>query len=532
MDLSPRTALRLLWQVAPVVIKTAVLNVLRLSQNAGKQSLRTEVVVAIIRALIGIPSTIGKSQTFGNRDPGIKGPVWISKVKIPAPSETDTVDAVIRAVRELDHYSDGSGYAFNFLKAADIEAEWTGPRGNVAKDAPRLDITEEAQYQRLIEESPSETTVLYFHGGGYICMDPASHRLTTRALAKQTGGRVLTVRYRLAPQNPFPTGLLDALHAYLYLIAPPPGAFHTAVKPEHIVFAGDSAGGGLSTSLLLLLLQLQRSPSSTPTSRLRYNTTSIPYDASILPAGIALNSPYLDVTHSLPSIHTNARFDYLFVPPAKTLLASGDTKTTSNQLTTPHEAFFQPIADSIWPASPPRVDLYAPYASLVVHPLVSPVTSTTEHWEGSPPVWMCMGEEMLLDAGAILARTISRAVPSVVQFLAWEGMPHVFCAVFPVSVAGKECMREMGRFVVDVTLGSERGGGSGQGGRRLESGAWWYDPVNDADQQGRREVSFEELVEVGDEEVQDLLRQARARAMQREVEAVKAWEARGGKARL
>ena len=47
----------------------------------------------------------------------------------------------------------------------------------------------------------------------------------------------MPARYRLAPQFPFPCGLLDCLAAYLYLL--------TVQHPSEIVLAGDSAGGGM-----------------------------------------------------------------------------------------------------------------------------------------------------------------------------------------------------------------------------------------------------------------------------------------------
>lgn len=46
--------------------------------------------------------------------------------------------------------------------------------------------------------------------------------------------------YRLAPQFPFPCGLHDCLAAYLFLLK--------EHKPEEIIFAGDSAGGGMALS--------------------------------------------------------------------------------------------------------------------------------------------------------------------------------------------------------------------------------------------------------------------------------------------
>lgn len=47
----------------------------------------------------------------------------------------------------------------------------------------------------------------------------------------------MPARYRLAPQFPFPCGLLDCLAAYLYLLI--------SQEPSEIVLAGDSAGGGM-----------------------------------------------------------------------------------------------------------------------------------------------------------------------------------------------------------------------------------------------------------------------------------------------
>ena len=60
-----------------------------------------------------------------------------------------------------------------------------------------------------------------------------------------------------APQYPFPCAIQDILAAYLYLTHPPPDAPHKPVKPEHIVIAGDSAGGGLVLALLQILRDVE-----------------------------------------------------------------------------------------------------------------------------------------------------------------------------------------------------------------------------------------------------------------------------------
>jgi hypothetical protein len=69
----------------------------------------------------------------------------------------------------------------------------------------------------------------------------------------------------------------------LFFIRPTPGASHRPVKPAHIILAGDSAGGGITLALLQVL-----------------RDTGLP-----LPAGGILVSPWCDLTHSFPSIHTN-----------------------------------------------------------------------------------------------------------------------------------------------------------------------------------------------------------------------------------
>lgn len=91
------------------------------------------------------------------------------------------------------------------------------------------------------------------------------------------------INYRLSPQYPFPCAIQDALAAYLYLIRPPPGAKHKPVKPQHIVIMGDSAGGGLSLAALQVI-----------------RDSGLPQCA-----GGVLISPWCDLSHSFPSIHTN-----------------------------------------------------------------------------------------------------------------------------------------------------------------------------------------------------------------------------------
>jgi len=91
----------------------------------------------------------------------------------------------------------------------------------------------------------SGPVVLYLHGGGYCIGSPASHRPMLTHLADATGGRILTVDYRLAPEHPYPAALDDAVAAYRHVTA--------EHDPSRVVVAGDSAGGGLTVATLLAL---------------------------------------------------------------------------------------------------------------------------------------------------------------------------------------------------------------------------------------------------------------------------------------
>jgi monoterpene epsilon-lactone hydrolase len=122
----------------------------------------------------------------------------------------------------------------------------------------------------------TKSVLLYLHGGGYFGCSPESHRPITVGFALE-GFRVFAADYRLAPENPFPAAIDDAVAAYR-------GLLHAANLPGQVVIGGDSAGGGLALSLLLALR-----------------------DAGIpLPAGAAVFSPWTDLAATGESIRTNA----------------------------------------------------------------------------------------------------------------------------------------------------------------------------------------------------------------------------------
>ncbi|MFT5000027.1 MAG: monoterpene epsilon-lactone hydrolase [Paracoccaceae bacterium] len=134
--------------------------------------------------------------------------------------------------------------------------------------------------------------ILFLHGGAYVFGAPASHKAMLARLSEQTGMRAILPAYRLAPENPFPAAIEDALAAYQALIA-------RGYAPENIVLGGDSAGGGLMLALLHVICQ-----------------ENLPR-----PGAVFAMSPWTDLTLSGPSIVSNAAVDPVL--PADRISESG-----------------------------------------------------------------------------------------------------------------------------------------------------------------------------------------------------------------
>ena len=86
--------------------------------------------------------------------------------------------------------------------------------------------------------------VLYFHGGVYVLGDAFAAAELAAQVGRRTAAKVISVDYRLAPEHPYPAAVDDALAAYEALL-------HSGVRPSDIVFAGESAGGGLAAAALV-----------------------------------------------------------------------------------------------------------------------------------------------------------------------------------------------------------------------------------------------------------------------------------------
>jgi acetyl esterase len=86
--------------------------------------------------------------------------------------------------------------------------------------------------------------LLYCHGGGFVVGGIDTHDSLCRQLALRSGGAVLSLDYRLAPEHRFPAAQDDTWAALRWLYGE--GAARLGLDPGRLAVGGDSAGGTLA----------------------------------------------------------------------------------------------------------------------------------------------------------------------------------------------------------------------------------------------------------------------------------------------
>jgi len=138
-----------------------------------------------------------------------------------------------------------------------------------------------------------EATILYLHGGGYALGSPQAYLGFTGVLSDVSQTRILSVDYRLAPEDPHPAAVQDAVSAYRWLL-------QQGILAESIIIGGDSAGGGLTFATLLKLKELGEK----------------------LPAAAFAISPWVDLAVTGETVITKADVDPMITEPSLYYMAS------------------------------------------------------------------------------------------------------------------------------------------------------------------------------------------------------------------
>ncbi len=172
-----------------------------------------------------------------------------------------------------------AGWAERRVRIEDVGAAWP-----VADDL-RLEpanIDGMPGESSLAPESDPSRVLLYLHGGGFCAGSVLSHRRLVTEAGRAAGMRTLAIDYRLAPEDPFPAALEDALTAWRWLR-------REGFPADRIVVGGDSAGGNLTIGLC---------------NRLRAADEAQPACAWLI-------SPWTDLTMSGASMAAKAAIDPL-----------------------------------------------------------------------------------------------------------------------------------------------------------------------------------------------------------------------------
>jgi len=227
-------------------------------------------------------------------------------------------------------------------------------------------------------ESPNRV-ILYLHGGAFFMGSPASYRNRVMRLSYRCHAEVFVPDYRLAPEHPFPAAFDDAFAAWRFV---------TDLRPGVPIFvAGDSAGGGLSLSLLVKIRD----------------------SGAVMPNGSFQLSPWTDLTVSGSSVDGNRGKDLWFTRKHLEMWAS----------------YYVGHGDG-----------RSPYVSSVFADL-----------SGLPPLLLLVGEDELLLDDALRVKDAATSVGTDVRVLIGKGMQHDWPLTLPWLDESRQAWNAIQRFV-------------------------------------------------------------------------------------
>jgi len=233
----------------------------------------------------------------------------------------------------------------------------------------------------IVPGSDCSRVLMFFHGGGYCSGSILSHRRLVTEAGRAAGVRTLAIAYRLAPEHPFPAAYDDALATWRFLR-------RQNIPSAHIAIGGDSAGAGLTLSLIGRLRDAQEE----------------------LPGCAWLISPWTDLTMSGLTLDAKEAVDPLI-----------------------HKQYLNELADAYLP---PGMDRKGPR--------VSPLHADLR---GFPPVLIQVGSAETLLADATRFAAVAGAADVRVTLEIWPHMIHAWPLWNAHLESGRRALANAGTFI-------------------------------------------------------------------------------------
>lgn len=137
--------------------------------------------------------------------------------------------------------------------------------------------------EEIKPQTSATQLIFHIHGGAFFVGSLKTHRAFLSEIAVRTQMQVVHIDYPLAPEHQYPMAHNAVYDAYMQLL-------EQGILPKDIILSGDSCGANLALSLALKIKE---------------------EDPQLLPSGLILMSPFLDLTLTSESLRYNQKHDAL-----------------------------------------------------------------------------------------------------------------------------------------------------------------------------------------------------------------------------
>lgn len=235
--------------------------------------------------------------------------------------------------------------------------------------------------EEIKPQAHSTQMIFHIHGGAFFVGSIKTHRAFLSEIALRSQMQVLHLDYPLAPENKFPEAGDAIYDVYQTLLA-------QGVQPKDIIVSGDSCGANLALALALRLKE---------------------EDKTLLPSGLILMSPFLDLTLTGESLRYNQKHDALLCTEA---LEAG-------------------------------IEFYVPKN---LDPSLAPISPLFGDFEGLPPTLVQIGSKEILLSDAQRFKLKAKEANIEVEYKLYTGMWHNFQMFSPWFDEAKKSLADIADF--------------------------------------------------------------------------------------